>query len=142
MVVYKALNTVIERSVADFGDGVGDGDARQAAATIERLVADGGDGARDDDARQASATAERSVADFGDGVGDGDARQAAAAGESPFADGRDGVGDDSVLATANQCVCSGLDYCVTVFARVIDRVATLHFYARQAVAPRERTAAD
>ena len=30
----------IERPVADFGDGVADGDVRQAAATVERLVAD------------------------------------------------------------------------------------------------------
>ena len=30
----------VERLLVDFGDGVGDGDARQAGATIERFVAD------------------------------------------------------------------------------------------------------
>ena len=44
-----------ESIVADGGDGIGDGDAGQAAATIERAVADGGDGAWDGDARQAGA---------------------------------------------------------------------------------------
>ena len=67
MVSYKALNTTTERFFADWGDGVGDGDARQAAATRERLVADGGDGVADGDARQAAATRERLVADWGDG---------------------------------------------------------------------------
>ena len=44
MVSYKALNTTAERIVADWGDGVADGEARQAGATVERLAADWGDG--------------------------------------------------------------------------------------------------
>ena len=54
---------LVERIVADGGDGVGDGDACQATATGERIVADGGDGVGDGDARQAAATIERAVAD-------------------------------------------------------------------------------
>ena len=47
---------------------------RQTAATGERTVADWDDGIGDGDARQAWATIKRKVADWGDGVGDGDAR--------------------------------------------------------------------
>ena len=43
-----------ERSVADEGDGIADGDARQVAAILERLIADGGDGVGDGDAGQAA----------------------------------------------------------------------------------------
>ena len=46
---------VVERPYADVGDGVADGDARQAAAIFERIVADVGDGVADDDSRQAGA---------------------------------------------------------------------------------------
>ena len=85
-----------ERPFTDGGDGVGDGDTGQAGATLERPVADGGDGAWDGDARQAGAITERIVTYLSDGVGDGDARQAGAYIERPVADGGDGVGDDSI----------------------------------------------
>ena len=41
----------MERIVFDAGDGLGDGDARQACAVIERTAADAGDGIGDVDAR-------------------------------------------------------------------------------------------
>ena len=70
MVSYKALNTIVEHTSADRGDGVGDGDARQTAAIGERTFADWCDGVGDADARQTGAIEERFVADWGDGLWD------------------------------------------------------------------------
>ena len=40
-------SATLESHVADFGDGVGDGDGGQAGATIESTIADFGDGVGD-----------------------------------------------------------------------------------------------
>lgn len=58
-----------ERTALDAGDGLWDGDARQACAAKKRPVADAGDGIGDGDARQAFAAFERTAADAGDGIG-------------------------------------------------------------------------
>ena len=42
MVSYKALNTAIERIIANIGHAVGNGHRGQASATIERIRADAG----------------------------------------------------------------------------------------------------
>ena len=56
-VVYNVSHT-IERIDSDRGDGIGDGDAGEAAAIIDRTPSDRGDGIRNGDARQPAATVE------------------------------------------------------------------------------------
>ena len=53
----------------DRGDGIGDSDGSEAAATIERIASDRGDGIGDSDGSEAAATIERKASDRGDGIG-------------------------------------------------------------------------
>ena len=80
-----------ERLVSDSGDGIGDGDAGEAAATRERRVSDSGDGIGDSDAGEAFAIIERLASDSGDGIGDGDAGEASAINERIVSDSGNGI---------------------------------------------------
>ena len=71
MVSYKALNTTIESTFADWGDGVRDGNRGQACAIPESRTTDCGDGVGDGHWGQTCATRESKLTDWGDGVGDG-----------------------------------------------------------------------
>ena len=68
--VYDIFHKV-ERLASDRGDGIGDGDAGEAAARGKRIASDRGDGIGDGDGFEAGAVVERRVSDRGDGIGNG-----------------------------------------------------------------------
>ena len=65
MVVYKALNTTIERRTTDAGHGVGDVYASKATTTRKRPTPDAGHGIGNGDARQAATIGECTRHDVG-----------------------------------------------------------------------------
>ena len=92
--------TARERGITDAGDGVGDGDARQAGTTLERRTTYDCNGVTDGDACQAATARERGITDASHRVGDGDARQTATVTERIITDAGHGVADGDACQAA------------------------------------------